>query len=353
MCEKEELPDARPVAVADRPAGATGGKTRGRKPGEHFAAAYANGLRASAKAAAENAAAGCGANDAPTKAVEAVFKAAKVGDDVFAAVNDVSKANMSRRNAGLKDIALRICDAFLAARAGAGITTLYPKDAHLGNNDDKPLLQKVEELVWTRHVAPRVQKNKDKVRKELKPPTRNGYQLEIRENVIQADDNDDEEDVPIARRARAARARLTSPPTRTPTRTTRTTRMPRTPLPATTTTTTTTTRQAQAQETARSQGFDHRRLERGPRERRRRREARRRRRRALRRVVSAARSRYRRDPGVRAGRGVQIRRRHPVARSAAGDGGRRGRGGRCGDGSLSRVRRVRDVAGVDRGRPAR
>ena len=59
---------------------------------------------------------------------------------------------------------------------------------------------------------PRVQKNKDKVRAELKPPTRNGYQLEIRENVIQADDNDDEEDVPIARRARAARAaRFTVP----------------------------------------------------------------------------------------------------------------------------------------------
>ena len=305
IVEKEELPDAAPVAVADRarPA-ATAGKTRGRKPGEHFAAAYANDLRASAKAAAAKAAAGCGANDAPTKAVEAVFKAVKVGDDVFAAVNDVSKANKTRRNAGLKDIALRICDAFLAARAGAGITTLYPPRTHLGNNDDKPLLQKVEELVWTRHVAPRVQKNKDKVRAELKPPTRNGYQLEIRENVIQADDNDDEEDVPIARRARAARAARSTVPAdaadadeddddsnassasssdddddddddepkpkrqrgRRASITAASTRTPRAPPP--------------------------------PR-------GRRRRRRALRRVVSASRSRYRRNPGVCAGRGVQ------------------------------------------------
>ena len=207
VIEKEELPDAAPVAVADRPTAATAGKTRGRKPTEHFTAAYANELRASAKAAAAKAAAGCGAKmmDAPGKAVEAVFTAAKVGDDVFAAVNDVSKANKSRRNAGLKDIALRVCDAFLAARAGAGITRLYPQGKHLDKNDDRPLLEKVEKLVWEK-VAPRVQKNKDKVRKELKPPTQNGYQLEIRENVIQADDNDEEEDVSIARRARAARA---------------------------------------------------------------------------------------------------------------------------------------------------
>ena len=211
IVQKEELPDARPVAIADRPAGATGGKGRGRKAGEHFAAAYANGIRASAKAAAENAAAGYGVNDAPAKAVEAVFGAAEVGDDVFAAVNDWSKANMSRRNAGLKDIGLRICDAFLAARAGAGITTLYPKNAHLRKGDDKPLLEEVERLVWTR-VAPSVEnKNQEKVRKELKAPTRNGYQDEIREVRVQADDNDDDEDVPIVRRARAARARSTLP----------------------------------------------------------------------------------------------------------------------------------------------
>ena len=270
-------------------------------------------------------------NDAPAKAVEAVFGAAEVGDDVFAAVNDWSKANMSRRNAGLKDIGLRICDAFLAARAGAGITTLYPKNAHLRKGDDKPLLEKVEGLVWEK-VAPRVEnKNQEKVRKELKAPTRNGYQDEIRENVIQADDNDDEEDVPIARRARAARARPI--------------------LPAD---------EADADEddeddpdasNASSSDDDEEdddepkpKRQRGRRASitaassadpasRRRREARRRRRRALRRVVSAARSRCRRAARVRAGRGVQIRRRHPVARSVhAGDGGRRGRGGRCGDG---------------------
>ena len=208
MSRRRSCPTRRPSPSPTDPPRSATGKTRGRKPGEHFAAAYANDFRASAKAAAAKAAAGCGAKmmDAPAKAVEAVFTAAKVGDDVFAAVNDVSKANKSRRNAGLKDIALRVCDAFLAARAGAGITRLYPQGKHLDKNDDRPLLEKVEGLVWEK-VAPRVQKNKDKVRKELKPPTQNGYQLEIRENVIQADDNDEEEDVPIARRARAARAR--------------------------------------------------------------------------------------------------------------------------------------------------
>jgi hypothetical protein len=111
---------------------------------------------------------------ASEKAVEAVFKTAKIGDDVFDAANDASKEAKSRRNAALKDIALRIADAFIAARIGAGCDKTYPQGKHM-DGTDKKCFEEVKKLVWKDYVGQGLKNNKN-LEKELAQPTRNGYQ---------------------------------------------------------------------------------------------------------------------------------------------------------------------------------
>ena len=109
--------------------------------------------------AKENASKACESCDddyvkASQKAVEAVFKTAKIGDDVFDAANDASKEKeaKSRRNAALKDIALRIADAFIAARTGAGCDKTYPQGKHM-DGTDKKCFEEVKKLVWKDYVG--------------------------------------------------------------------------------------------------------------------------------------------------------------------------------------------------------
>ena len=204
IVEKEELPDAAPAAAA-APA------KRGRSKNVYFLAPYDDELQTRAKEDASKACEGCDDDHvkASEKAVEAVFKTAKIGDDVFDAANDASKEAKSRRNAALKDIALRIADAFIAARIGAGCAKTYPQSKHM-DGTDKKCFEEVKKLAWKDYVAKGLKNNK-KLEKELAQPIRNGYQAVIRKK----EKNDptttvDRDDVPIARQARAARARSTT-----------------------------------------------------------------------------------------------------------------------------------------------
>ena len=208
IVEKEELADAAPAAAA-----AAAPAKRGRSKNVYFSAPYDDELQTRAK---ENASKACESCDddyvkASQKAVEAVFKTAKIGDDVFDAANDASKEKeaKSRRNAALKDIALRIADAFIAARTGAGCDKTYPQGKHM-DGTDKKCFEEVKKLAWKDYVGQGLKGNKN-LEKELAQPTRNGYQAVIREK----EKNDptttvDRDDVPIARQARAARARSTT-----------------------------------------------------------------------------------------------------------------------------------------------
>ena len=104
---------------------------------------------------------------------------------------------------------MRIADAFIAARIGAGCAKTYPQSKHM-DGTDKKCFEEVKKLAWKDYVAKGLKNNK-KLEKELAQPIRNGYQAVIRKK----EKNDptttvDRDDVPIARQARAARARSTT-----------------------------------------------------------------------------------------------------------------------------------------------